>query len=123
MALTTTEMGLRVWNLLTDLYDHTQLADNWSKVDLHDHSPGKGVPIPTDGIADGAITGPKLDTSIDPSGAYTSYHPIKFGLMQFGSSVAAGQYVLGEPNPLNIAVSSGLWSSNPIFYLDPADYL
>ena len=49
-------MSLRVWNLLLDPYDHEQLADNWAKVDAHDHSPGRGVLIPTEGIAKEAIT-------------------------------------------------------------------
>jgi hypothetical protein len=48
-------MGLRVWNLLSDPYDHEQLADNWAKLDAHDHSPGRGVLIPTEGIAKEAI--------------------------------------------------------------------
>lgn len=45
-----------------DPYNHDQLADNWSKLDLHDHTPGRGVQIPTEGIADGAITSAKLGT-------------------------------------------------------------
>lgn len=53
-------MSLRVWNLLSDPYDHDQLATNWAKVDLHEHSFGRGVQIPTDGILDGAITAAKL---------------------------------------------------------------
>ncbi len=53
-------MSLRVWNLLSDPYDHDQLATNWAKVDLHDHSFGRGVQISTDGILDGAITAAKL---------------------------------------------------------------
>jgi hypothetical protein len=76
MAFTSAKMGLRIWNLLTDLYDHAQLADNWAKVDYHDHSPGKGVLIPTEGLADAAVTGVKLASAVDPSGAYTSAKPI-----------------------------------------------
>lgn len=55
-------MGLKVWNLLTDPYDHSELASNWAKVDQHDHSSGKGVQIPTGGIADGAISAAKVGT-------------------------------------------------------------
>src|ERR1019366_2888025 len=51
------KLGLRIWNLLLDPYDHEQLADNWAKVDAHDHSPGRGVLIPTEGIAKEAIIG------------------------------------------------------------------
>lgn len=60
MAFTSPKMGLKVWNQAADVYDHDQLADNWSKVDLHDHTLGRGVQIPTEGIADGAITNSKL---------------------------------------------------------------
>jgi hypothetical protein len=53
-------IGLSIWNLSTDHYNSDQLADNWLKMEFHDHSPGRGVPIPTEGIADGAITAAKL---------------------------------------------------------------
>lgn len=64
MALITPQMSLRVWDQLGDNYDHTQLADNWSKVDNHDHTTGKGPQIPTAGIKDGAITPNKLAAAL-----------------------------------------------------------
>ncbi len=67
MAITSPNLGLRIWNLQTDPYDHSQLADNWAKLDEHDHSSGKGKQIPTGGIADGAITAPKIDPSALPT--------------------------------------------------------
>jgi hypothetical protein len=63
---TSAKMGLRIWNLLLDPYDHEQLADNWAKVDAHDHSPGRGVLIPTEGIASEAINFPLIASSIFP---------------------------------------------------------
>lgn len=60
MAQTGTMMGLRIWNLLDDRYSHDQLKDNFFKLDLHDHSPGRGTPVPTGGIEDGAVTAAKL---------------------------------------------------------------
>lgn len=60
MAFTTPKLALRVWNLLSDPYDHDQLANNWAKVDLHDHTFGRGVQVPTDGLADGSVTSAKL---------------------------------------------------------------
>jgi hypothetical protein len=60
MAFTTPEMSLRVWNLLTDPFDHDQLADNWAKVDQHDHTPGRGVQIPTAGLFDQSVTYNKI---------------------------------------------------------------
>lgn len=59
-------MGLRIWNLLLDPYDHEQLADNWAKVDAHDHSPGRGVLVPTEGIAFEAISFPLIASSVFP---------------------------------------------------------
>ncbi len=59
-------MGLRIWNLLLDPYDHEQLADNWAKVDAHDHSQGRGVLIPTEGIALEAISYPLIASSVFP---------------------------------------------------------
>lgn len=53
-------MGLRVWDDTNDTYDNEQQADNWLKVDFHNHTPGRGELIPTGGIADGAITSVKL---------------------------------------------------------------
>lgn len=49
-------MSLRVWTQLDDDYDHEQMADNWAKLDAHDHTNGRGVQIPTEGIAKEAIT-------------------------------------------------------------------
>jgi hypothetical protein len=63
---TSTNLGLRIWNLLGDPYDHEQLADNWAKVDAQDHSPGRGVLIPTEGIAFEAISFPLVASSIFP---------------------------------------------------------
>jgi hypothetical protein len=58
-------MNLTVWDLATDGYDHTELANNWSAVDTHDHTTGKGVQIPTGGILNLAITTAKLaDNSV-----------------------------------------------------------
>lgn len=118
MAFTTAKMGLRVWNLLTDLYDHTQLADNWAKLDYHDHSPGKGVQIPTEGLADGAVTGPKLAAALDPSAAYTSPRL----LVRLGgnstSAFAAGTYPLRTDFAALVAVPvQAAWTA---VYLDPA---
>lgn len=58
--ITLPNLGLKIWNLLTDAYDHAQLADNFRRLDEHDHSGGKGVQIPTGGLADAAVTTPKL---------------------------------------------------------------
>lgn len=63
---TSAKLGLRIWNLFLDPYDHEQLADNWAKVDAHDHSPGRGVLIPTEGLALEAISFPLIAASVFP---------------------------------------------------------
>jgi hypothetical protein len=67
MAITTPYLGLKIWNSSSDPYDHSQQADNWAKVDEHDHSDGKGKQIPTSGIEDAAITAAKIDPAAFPS--------------------------------------------------------
>ena len=57
---TTPNMGLTAWDLGSDPYDHSQLAANFSQVDLHDHTTGKGLQIPSGGIANNAITSTKI---------------------------------------------------------------
>lgn len=61
---TTNKMSLRVWTSLDDDFDHEQLADNWAKLDAHDHTNGRGVQIPTEGIADEAITEALLEKEV-----------------------------------------------------------
>ena len=55
MAFVSPRMNLKVWNAPQDPYDHEQLADNWLKVDRHDHSEGRGAQIGGAGIQSGAI--------------------------------------------------------------------
>ena len=61
---TTNKMSLRVWTNLDDDFDHEQLADNWAKLDAHDHTNGRGVQIPTEGISKEAITFELLDEEL-----------------------------------------------------------
>lgn len=73
MSTTTANMGLTKWTALNDHFNHSQLSDNFQAIDDHDHTTGKGLPVPsggiaslaitTDKIADGAVTNAKLDIS------------------------------------------------------------
>lgn len=92
-------MGLRVWDQLNDPYDNTQQADNWARVDYHDHTPGRGTQIPTDGIEDGAITPEKLSTVV----TVASFIPVSTVLsyagpspLQDGSAVAPDGFVFAD---------------------------
>lgn len=57
---TTVNMALSVWDGLDDSYSHGQLAANWDAVDQHDHTPGKGKPLPTAALQDHSVTNAKL---------------------------------------------------------------
>jgi hypothetical protein len=46
----TTNLLLNVWRELNDRFNHTELAENWDRIDTHDHAPGRGVQISTQGI-------------------------------------------------------------------------
>lgn len=60
MARTTSSMVLKVWNLVADKFNHTELAANWDAIDIHNHTTGKGIQIPTAGIQDLNVTTAKL---------------------------------------------------------------
>lgn len=88
MAATTPYMGLKVWNLLTDSFDHTQFAENLAKLDQHNHSEGKGVKVPTGGIEDGAISTAKIATDAVTDAKYLSA-PVR-GIISTTGTITAG---------------------------------
>ena len=63
MAIVTPNMGLDSWNSVSDLFSYTQLANNWTDIDNHDHTSGKGVQIPTAGIQNLAVDSTKLSSN------------------------------------------------------------
>lgn len=121
MAFTSPKMGLNIWNLLSDPYDHAQLADNFSKLDLHDHTPGRGIQIPTEGIAPGAITAAKLATGLDPTLYWSTYKPVQSRVTPFGAGVGPADYLVPNASTINPS-SAPANAQNVAFYLDPADY-
>lgn len=65
MARTTPKLNLNVWDSVNDYFSHSELANNFDKIDAHDHSPGKGTLITASGLASNVITSSKiLDGSI-----------------------------------------------------------
>lgn len=57
----TTNLSLRVWDGLMDNFNHVELAQNWDKIDAHDHTgDDKGLPIPQGGLAASAVDGPAI---------------------------------------------------------------
>lgn len=92
MAFNSPNIGLRVWDLSDDSYDHGELASNWTKVDQHDHTSGKGVKIPRGGIADDAIGPDQLAED-----SVTSAHIVD-GTIQ-GSDIAPGAIGITQLSP------------------------
>ena len=43
--ITTSNMGLEVWDAETDDFEHSQLADNFVRIDAHSHEGGLSVPL------------------------------------------------------------------------------
>lgn len=64
----TPSMGLTAWDLGADQYDHAQLATNFSAIDDHDHTTGKGKQIPTAGLQNNSVNSSKIaPDSINPT--------------------------------------------------------
>jgi hypothetical protein len=56
----TLNMGLTAWDQGDDPYDHGQLANNFQKIDTHDHASGNGTQIPSGGLKDRSVTTTKI---------------------------------------------------------------
>lgn len=85
--LVTPNLGLRVWNLPSDPYNHDELADNWIKLDRHDHTGGpRGIQIGTNALADGSVTREKIATgavdAISISNGYITNAMLGGGIVQ-----------------------------------------
>lgn len=116
MASVSQKMGLRVWDQLADPYDHSQLAANWYKVDLHDHTPGRGVQIPAEGIADGAITGTKIGSSAVTSSNIVNgtLHPNDFGTLPHVRVTRTTAQSIPASSSTAISFDSELYDNYPI---------
>lgn len=61
MARTTTNLALKVWNLLADHFNHSDLADNWDKIDAHNHTGGGlGVQLPAGALSSSSVSNSNL---------------------------------------------------------------
>lgn len=106
--ITTPNLGLKVWNLTTDPYDSGQLADNWARVDEHDHASGRGKQIPTGGIENGAITAAKLAVGANvPPDASISAAKIATGAVT-SAKVASEAFTAYTPTLTNVTQGNGI---------------
>lgn len=70
--ITTPSMGLKRWNDPNDIFSYTELSDNFALLDSHDHTTGKGVQIPTGGIANLAVTDTQIANNAITAGKIAS---------------------------------------------------
>lgn len=107
---TTVKMGLASWDQPTDKYNYAQLAGNWQVVDFHDHSPGRGVPIPAAGLGAGSVTANAM-----ASGAV--------GAQNLSPSLASDLGINAGANTgrgvTNVAASQSTSSGSPVFLSTP----
>lgn len=115
------QMGLVMWEQVTDLYDHVQLANNFAKLDAHDHTPGRGTLLTTQSMEAGSITNPLLaanaitsakieDGTIKPADLesslqekiYTSRAALSIATEEARTNVAYG--LLATPDTLTVTL-------------------
>lgn len=82
-------MGLRVWDSNDDTFESEHLASNFMKLDFHDHSPGRGHSIPTEGFADASITSAKLATAatLKGVGSFSAYRNAALAAVATGTEI------------------------------------
>lgn len=140
---TTTNMGITKW-AGSDYFSYAELAANWDKVDAHDHTSGKGLQIPTAGIANSAITSAKIadgtivDADINSSAAIdgskiaaASIPLTKLGSTWINVKTVGARFNVASPSTdytflpnelFPTLTGSAAFSALSLFYLDPADY-
>lgn len=109
MATTYTNMGLKSWNAAADVFSYTDLDANWSKVDVHDHSSGKGIQIPLAGLASASVDSSKIvDGSIVNADINASAGIVGTKL---AASTVAPSNLTSAAQPNN-SVYKTIWESN-----------
>ena len=151
MAFVSPRMSLKVWNSPSDPYDHEQLADNFLKLDIHDHSAGRGAQVGAAGIQNGAITSShiapaaigashfsagaitptvigtgtilasNLAVGADPTGLFTSPRILRSVMLTI-STIGPGAYAMETSNPSAAAAVAGTAWPGAATYWDWSDY-
>lgn len=71
-------MGLVKWDTVNDNFSHEQLAANWTAVDEHDHTVGKGKSIPYGGLAEQSVGPENIREGVATAVAEQIHIPIKW---------------------------------------------
>ena len=114
MASTTSKMALVVWDKLSDVFAHDTIRQNLLKIDVHDHTVGKGTQISSAGIKDGAITNIKLAAGVGD----TAYREVAMGRAYANASNGSTEGPLAPSNPPALPQTG----EAGVFYFDPADW-
>lgn len=116
--IVTTNMGLFKWDQIGDYFSHEQLAANFAALDEHDHTAGKGKPIPYGGLAEQSVGPENLREGVGDTtvGAYRT-------LRSAASSVALGEsgFQLFSENGTMFKANNSYTNAAGI-YLSSADY-
>lgn len=130
-------MGLTIWDGTADYFSHSELRDNLQLIDGHDHSSGKGAPIPSAGLATNAVTSPKIldgsvtsgkladqsvsDTKLDRS-AVATYRPVCERFLVLSAWTGASSYVMLPTSSSTLTSQTLAGSAGGFFDLDPNDH-
>lgn len=130
-------MSLVRWDGTGDNFSHTQLASNFTLIDQHDHTSGKGVQIPPGGLAnlsvgtaqlaDGSVTNSKISGSspisdVNLASPNNSAYRALFSLgTKVTSSNPTGNYLFAS-GPTLLAPSTATSTIVPVYYLNVNDY-
>jgi microcystin-dependent protein len=109
-------MSLYLWDTENSPYQSEQLVSNFSKIDQHDHSSGRGIPIQTAGIQNNAITSQLIAPgAVGPTQLSSSVISIITGMIIIwpGASLpgSAGSFLYADGTVYNIAAYPNLYSA------------
>lgn len=105
-------MGLNVWNQSSDPYSHNDLANNFLKLDQHDHSGGRGIQISTAGIANNAVTTAKIAPGSVGAAQLTSNALLPAGLiLPYAGGAAPGGYLIAQGQLISRSTYSNLFAA------------